>query len=271
MTDMKRNYIDGPFGQIHIYQWGDDEKKPALVCLPPAPFSSNAYATIAPLLATKRKVIAVDYPGYGNSDACPHTPMISDYAQAVAAVIADFVHSSGQHHSCDLVGFHTGCLVAAETSLQFAHQVRKLILVDVPFFSTEKQAQLLPVMAKAVEIEQDLEMLRKPWDFCISKKLEHMSLERAYDIFVDHIATGKNTNAAFNAAFQYPCEERFAQITHPTDIIASSAGGLYDSTLAAAKAIEHSALVEHTEITAAVLEKGAPTIANTILGNYLSE
>ncbi len=256
---MKRHYIDGPDGQIHTYQWGDDTSQPPIVCLSPSPFSGKAYITLAPLLAEKRRVIAVDYPGYGNSDACAHAPDISDYAAAVSAVIKQ----ASDSQTADLLGFHSGCLVAVDASLNHAPQVRNLVLVDVPFFSPDKQAELLIKMGASVDLSSELTMLTKPWTFCVAGKLEHIPLPRAYDMFVDHIATGRNTNAAFNAAFRYPCAERFKQITHRTHVIASKAG-LFDESRATADVIPGAMLVEHTDITVAVLEKGAIALSETI-------
>lgn len=256
---MKRQYINGPDGQLHIYQWGEDGNQPPIICLSPAPFSGKAYTTLAPLLAKQRKVISVDYPGYGNSDACDQTPMIADYARSISAVI----QAVSPDNNADLVGFHSGCLVAVETSLNHGQQVRQLALVDVPFFSLEKQAELLPKMAKPVELSDELDMLASAWQFCVASKVEHIPLSRAYATFVDHISTGRNTNAAFNAAFQYPCEERFKQVSHPCDIIASKSG-LYEPSCTSANIIPNASLTEHLDISVAVLEKGAPIIAETI-------
>jgi len=264
---LKRSYIDGPFGQIHIRHWHSDSSAPPIICLSPSPFSGQAYLSLAPLLAESRPVIAVDYPGYGNSDpidSAAGEPQIADYAQAIAAVIDAISDEQSTSQAVDLLGFHTGCLVAVETARDFPEKVNRLVLVDVPFFSVEKQAELLEKMAKPVEIVPDMQMLAPTWDFCLANKVEHIPIARGYEIFVDHISGGEATNVAFKAAFQYPCEQRFLEVTHPTWVLATKAG-LYENSCQTAELISSAKLVELTEIDVAVLDKGAPKVAQTVL------
>ncbi len=256
---MKGHYIDGPFGQVHFRSWGDLGQGIPLVCLPPSPFSSVAYHTIAPLLVDDHPVIAIDYPGYGNSQASPQAPKIFDYAAAAAAVI----RTLPGEQPANLLGFHTGCLVAVETALQAPEQVNHVVMTDSPFFAPAKRAELLEKMGKPIQLSPNFSGLQKDWDFCITKRLEQIPLTRAFQMFVDHISAGENTNAAFAAAFQYPCEERFAALTHECTVIATSAG-LYEQSINTAQAITQAQLVELTEIQSAVLDRGAPLLAKAI-------
>lgn len=257
---MKKHYIDGPFGQVHIRQWGEDSVQAPLICLTPSPFSSVAYTSLAPMLCGNRKVFAVDYPGYGLSDACLNEPSIADFAEAVQAVI-DVVSPD---RPVDLLGFHTGCLVATETSLLCADKVGRLVLIDVPFFDQAKQAELLAKTPVLSTIEPELSGLEQAWDFCIGKRLEHIPLPRAYDMFLDYVGAGENANAAFRAAFQYQCEQRFTELAHPTWVIAT-AGGLFDASVRASGLIPNSNLIELKEVTVAVLEKGARHVSGAVL------
>jgi len=267
---MLGRYLDGPYGQLHLRVWNERGNGRPLLCLPPSPFSSAAYTTIAPLLAKtpsliSSPVIALDYPGYGNSSACPHAPLINDYAQAAAAVCNHYHFQGG----VDLLGFHTGCLVAVEASLLFSNLVNRLILIDSPYFNPEKQAELLLSMGKPVELAPELAMLESAWDFCVSKRLEHIPLDRAYDMFVDHIRTGVATNAAFKAAFQYPCKDKFNAVTHPTHVIATQAG-LHRPSINTANDITNAKLIELSEVSTAVLEYGAPRVTQAVNNILLS-
>ncbi len=259
---MTKHYIDGPFGQIHIRRWGDDScNEPLLICLAPSPFSGVAYSTLAPLLASERRVVAIDYPGYGLSDPCDKAPLIEDYAKAVAAVI----EALSADEPVDLLGFHTGCLVAVETSLLFTERVKRMLLVDVPFFEPAKQEELLAKTPLESELSSELLGLNKAWDFCVAKRLEHIPLPRAYDMFLDYISAGQASNAAFRAAFQYSCEAQFSKVSTPCWVIATSSG-LFEPSRATAEVIQNAELVELTEITVAVLEKGAPIISQAVSG-----
>jgi len=127
------------YGRVHWRTWsmGDNDSAP-LVCLHPMPHSGDFFADIAPLLASGRTVIAPDYPGYGDSDALEQAPTIGIYAEALIEALKQ--NSFGPF---DLFGFHTGCLVAVELSLEFPQDVGRLVLVDVPYFSAEKCQELL--------------------------------------------------------------------------------------------------------------------------------
>lgn len=256
---MKGHYIDGPYGQVHFHSWNLESSSRPIVCLPPSPFSSLAYVTLAPLLAEQRPVIAIDYPGYGNSAACPEPATIAQYAQAVAAVLEIFA----DRDSADLLGFHTGCLVAVETSLAAPDMVNQLLLIDCPYFDEAKQKDLLAMMGQPVELDKELGMLQQAWDFCVAKRLEHIPLNRAYDMFVDHIRTGVNTNQAFAAAFTYPCKERFELVKSPSTVFATKAG-LYQQSIDTAHTIPSAKLRELVEIETAVLEQAAQIIADEI-------
>jgi pimeloyl-ACP methyl ester carboxylesterase len=259
---MRKTYIDGPQGQVHCRIWGDPGK-PLLVCLPPSPYSGLAYTTIAPLLAEVFQVVAMDYPGFGASDAVSGEATIADYAEAALAVAEAF----SPDRPASYLGFHTGCLVAVEASLQKSSLVEHLFLIDVPYFDAETRAGLLPKMGTPIELTESMEMLAAAWEFSISKKIEHVSIDRAYKMFVDQISSGRGGNAAFNAAFSYPCEEKFAALDVPTTIIATQSG-LLTATRASAEAVPHADFIELLNVTAAALDKGAPEIAAEVLRQF---
>ncbi len=257
---MKKYYVDGPVGQIHCLEWGSDSSLTPILCLSPSPFSSKSYLTLAPLLAESRKVIAIDYPGYGNSDGVEGELTIEVLALAALAV-AD--HCSPEN-AVDLFGFHSGTLVAVEMSIAAKERVNRMILTDVPFFSPQKQAELLANTPEVAPLASELSQFEKTWSFCVSSKLEHIPLTRAYQMFIDHISPGEGGNKVFRAAFTYPCEQRFNDVTRPTWVIATSSS-LHEASCNTAAAISTSTLIEMPDITAAVLEAGAVDLAATTL------
>jgi pimeloyl-ACP methyl ester carboxylesterase len=251
-------YLDGPFGQIHIHQWGQGAS--CIVCLAPSPYSGVAYNTLAPYLAANHRVIAMDYPGYGQSSPTPSTPTIGDFADAALAV-ADAV---SPEHPVIMLGFHTGTLVAVEASIRQPSRVRHNVLVDVPFFDPAKRGELLIKMGSVRELTPNLSMLAPDWNFSVAKRLEHVPLARGYELFVDQISAGERANAAFHAAFSYPCEEQLAAVSRPTLVVATRAG-LHAQSMAAARHIPSSTLIELNDVDVAVLEKGAAIVAQTAL------
>lgn len=253
-----KTYIDGPDGQIHVHQWGEGNE--AIICLAPSPYSGIAYNTLAPLLAAQRRVLAIDYPGYGQSDPTATTPTIGHFADAALAVAA----AVSPDRPATLLGFHTGALVAAEASLRQPARVRSTVLIDVPFFDVNRRGELLIKMGSPRVLTADLTTLESDWNFSLVKRLEHVPLARGFELFVDQISSGERVNAAFHAAFSYPCEQRLAAMSHPTLVIATKAG-LHAESLGAAQCIPAATLIDKSDIDVAVLEKGAKGIADSAL------
>ncbi len=260
MTRPQRQFVSWKFGQLHIRVWPSDHPiYTPLICLPPSPYSSVAYEALAPLLAGNRTVVALDYPGYGASDPVKKGPSIATYAEATLAVANSLF--AGQ--KLCLLGFHTGTLVAAETSRQAPQAVDSLVLIDVPYFEKKRRNELLQKMGKPKPISPDLSMLAEAWEFGVTNRLGVLDINRSYDLFVDQISSGEREPEAFRAAFNYPCTDRFPEIECPATCIATKAG-LYEQTLSAARAIRGCGLIELPQINVAVLELGAQSIADTV-------
>lgn len=253
-----KTYIDGPNGQLHlrIYEADPSANKPDLYVLHPAPFSGLAFQNIAPILASGRRVIAPDYPGYGGSDAGALPPSIDDYADAMLTVIDQFSREEPVH----LMGFHTGCLVAAELARRRPSQMARSCLIDCPTFPADKRPDLAKKSGAPFELSDDLTSLSTAWKRGITSRQGTQSPEQAFAMFVEHLRPGRGMNAAFHAAFTYPWEERLPMISSSVMVLATQSM-LLESSRAAAKAIPDARLVERLEITRSVLDESAAKIA----------
>ncbi len=258
---MRKGYSDGPFGQVHWQMMGNG---PGLFCFAPAPFTGLAFNSIMPFLAADRRVIAPDYPGYGGSDRFRPDPSVADYAAAMSAVIADL--SDGP---VDLMGFHTGCLVAVETALSIPEKIRRLVLMDVPAYSPEARAKYLTTTATPYEIGPDIECLAPAWDRGITKRIESQGIDRSWEMFVETLRNGREMNAAFHAGFTYDVEGQLAKINRPTMVFASQSM-LLEPSRRAAQLIQGAKLVERLDITRAVLDEAAEETATHVL-EYLNQ
>lgn len=253
-------YADGPKGQLHYRMVGEAGNAPPLICLHPAPFSGLAFTQIMPLLAEDRLVIAPDYPGHGGSHAFKTDAQISDYAEAMAALIPPLCGGA----SVDLFGFHTGCLVAAEMALMDAVGVGRLVLCDVPAFEPSARAQLLQANAAPPGFTSDLESLTPAWERGITRRIASQGMERSLSMFVEQLRHGEAMNAGFYAGFSYPLEERFASLGAYTTVIASKSG-LLEATRRAALLIPNAKLIERLDITRAVLDETASLTASAVV------
>lgn len=259
-TAITGRYRDTPRGQLHarVLEAAGSRRFPDLLCLHPAPYSGRYFDTVLPLLNDGRRVIAPDYPGYGNSYALSEAPSIADYANAIADAWLDECDEP-----VDLLGFHSGCLVAAELSLLQPDRVARLLLIDVPCFDADSRESMRAKIARPLDLGRDLECLATPWDFNVGSREDIVPLDRALALFVDQLSTGRRSHYCFHAAFTYASESRLAAIDTPTSIIAT-ASPLKEPTLLAARLVPGATLVEAPEIETSVFEKNAGVIAGHI-------
>ena len=263
MTAIRKHYADTSRGQIHVRSIAaaGGETAPPLVCLHPAPASGLYFTTVMPLLNSGRRVLAVDYPGYGGSDAPQRAPTVTDYALAVTEAL----ESLSVARPYDLLGFHTGCLVAAEIKHAEPDCVRRLLLCDVPYFTAEEQDALREKMTRPLPLSAELECLAGAWKFDISGRLDRVPLPRAFELFAERLRSGSRDSAAFAAAFSYDCEARLSTLDGDAICLATQSS-LHAPTTTAASVIPNAVLVDVPEVTAAVFEAGAEAISRRIIG-----
>ena len=262
---MRRRYADTGLGQVHLRTLAPSGQasQPPLVCLHPIPYSGLYFTTIAPLLADRRAVIAPDYPGYGGSDAVTDRPSIADYAAAMLQALAP---RDGQAWGpVDLMGFHTGCLVAAEMALARPERVGRIVMIDAPVFEAAERAAMYDRATAQPAITETLDSLAPVWDTNVAKRLGSMPLMRAFALFVEQLRSGGRAAHGFHAAFTYSGENRLHRLTGSVLVIATRSG-LLEPTRRAARRIPGARLVERLDIERAVLEEGAQAIAADVLG-----
>ena len=228
---MKKLYADTRFGQVHarIAHAASPSGCAPLLCLHPAPSSGLYFTTVMPLLSRDRDVIAPDYPGYGGSDALPKPVTIGDYAQAML----EFLDAAGVHEPVDVLGFHTGCLVAAEMAHAAPDKLHKLVLCDIPYFTTEQQDSFRAKMTQPMPVSAELESLAGPWAFNVSGRIDDVPLPRAFELFTEHLRAGTCDYFGFAAAFSYDCTARFSDLQADVSCLATQSG-LHAPTEAAA-------------------------------------
>jgi len=123
-----RGYARGPYGLVHFQDAGGLVKPRAgerpLVLMHQSPSSSRQFeAAFKPLVAHGIRFVAIDSPGFGFSDPTPTIPKVEDWASSIVAVLDHLGLDQ-----VDVLGHHTGTLVATEVALQSPRRVRRIIL-----------------------------------------------------------------------------------------------------------------------------------------------
>jgi len=118
---LRKGYADTPEGQVHYLRCGTG--KP-MILLHQSPAAATMWEAVLPLFAAAGfEATALDLPGHGDSWRPQKPPSIPDYARNVVATLDALGIAQA-----DIVGHHTGALVAAQVAVDFPGRVGKLAL-----------------------------------------------------------------------------------------------------------------------------------------------
>ena len=206
----RRLYVDGPFGQMHLRMAGkaSDGQAP-LVCFHLSPLSSRLYERFIDRMAEGgRLAIAIDTPGFGMSDAPPAPPTIADYSQAMLAAI----DALGIGGPVDLMGYHTGSIIAADLAASHKHRVRRLVLVSTPIFTDAERADLRRLYGPS-RPQLDGSHLVERWNSFVHHYLGRgLELDDVADMFPERLLGRANGWWGHNAAFAFQADMRLPEI-----------------------------------------------------------
>lgn len=225
----KRRYVEGPFGQVHLREAGSRGTRPTLVCLHMSPMSGRTFETFIDALAREgRHAIAVDTPGFGMSDAPASRPAIEDYTRSLLATL----DALGMVGAVDLMGYHTGSMIACETALTAPARVRRLVLVSAPIFTHAEldsmRAEYAPNPARA----DGGHLLHRWLRFSKYYGEGGMTLAQIADAFPDGLLGREIEWWGHAAAFAYPPGMRLAEVMQPV-LLLNPDDDLRDFTLRA--------------------------------------
>ena len=118
-----RSFVEVPSGTIHVAQAGAGD--PVLL-LHQTPRSWDEYRDVLPLLGARRRAIAVDTIGFGDSSK-PPWPSPVDSIEGWAGVAVTVLDALGIQRT-SVVGHHTGAVIAIELAAAFPERVDRLVL-----------------------------------------------------------------------------------------------------------------------------------------------
>ena len=124
---IRRAFADLSVGQVHYAECGD-RQAPAVLLLHQSPRSYAEYRAVLPLIGAHRRAIAMDTAGFGDSAAGDAPASIEQWAK-VACELLDHLGIL----QADVVGHHTGGVIAVELAASFTDRVRALVLSSTPF------------------------------------------------------------------------------------------------------------------------------------------
>ncbi|MEM8988457.1 MAG: alpha/beta hydrolase [Pseudomonadota bacterium] len=200
MPRLTRQFIDGPYGQIHL-RIAKPEAPAArpLLCLHMSPKSGRSFASFMELASDDRIIVAPDYPGYGESDHPPAEPYVTvpDYAKAMWAA-ADALDLG----PVDLLGYHTGSKVAAEMARQRPDDVKTIVMLSASLFTAEELAKVSAYF-EPIPLDEEGTRFSTMWERIKHYRGPGMTLEMMAESMAENMRGGENYEWGHRAAFEY--------------------------------------------------------------------
>ncbi len=212
---VRRRYVDGRFGQIHlrVAQPEQDAGQIPLLCFHMSPNSSRIYNTFLGQIGTDRLAVAPDTPGFGESDPPSSQPSITDYAAAMADVM-----DALELKKVDVMGYHTGSETCVELALQQPERVRKLVLTSAPIFSDEELAAHRDHYGKP-ELSEDGSHVAAKWRAYLHWAGPGWTKEHVAVQFADALRRPDISWWGHNAAFDFPMKDRLSEVAQPVLVL----------------------------------------------------
>lgn len=271
MVAVKRAYGQGPYGQVHYRIAQPDRPADAipLVCLHQSPRTGRDFEALMAHLGREQIVVAPDTPGYGQSDAPDSPPEIRDYAANVLAFIeslqADGVLAAGP---VDLMGYHTGGVIAASLAATHPMLVRRIVFVSLAGFSQEVRAarlQQMHVFATPREDNGNIASLLALGDTLNDKRLGPEWRHRALG---EILCAGMKMPWGFRAVYGHDMLADLQVIRQPA-LVLCPRDDLWEETHAAVGLMPQARLVELPDAGNGFLDLDAQDVAR-LIGEFCS-
>lgn len=224
-TDIRRGFVDTAEGQVHYREAGSGGTP--LVMLHPSPGSAKMLEPLLAALAAKRRVVAADTLGNGDS-AAPRRPD------------PDLAYFAGGHLQAldalglerfDLYGSHTGANIAIELAVAHPTRVRRLILDGVSLYTPEERAEMLERYALPVKLDHQGSQIHFLWNFVRdaylfwpwykpdaphARRVGLPGADELHEKAVEVFKAARTYHLSYRAAIAYEKEARLPLVKVPT-------------------------------------------------------
>jgi pimeloyl-ACP methyl ester carboxylesterase len=236
---VRRGYFESRYGQLHVHNaippGGGFEEGTPLLCLHQTGSSGYVFARFLALAGRDRSVYAPDIPGFGESDAPPARPAITDYAAAVG----DFLDTM-RFRQIDLLGYQSGTLIAAEMAIARPKQIRRVVMVSVPVLNDNERDTLR--RGSSVPAEDGSHLIAE-WKRTLETYGTGVPLEMRARAFADRLRGGVQVSWALAATQQYATRDRLALVTQSV-LVLRPKDDFYEATGRAREALPKARFVD---------------------------
>jgi pimeloyl-ACP methyl ester carboxylesterase len=258
-----RTFVDGAARQIHLRRAGPvDPAAPPLVMFHMSPNSGRVFEAMVEEMGRDRTAIAIDTPGFGESDAPARAPEIGDYAAAMAGIIKALGLGP-----VDVMGYHTGSMTAVELAHQYPSLVRRVIMISAPLYTPEEQA-VRRARTKPEVYADDGSHLVERWRFGRTFYGEDVPLAVYARNYAEGGRGGPLAYWGHRAAFRHPLSERLAALGQSI-LVLRPHDDLVEQTARAADLLQNGRVQDMPGFTHGMLDTRTAEIA-ALLRSFLS-
>jgi pimeloyl-ACP methyl ester carboxylesterase len=213
---IERRFVDVSAGTVHCAVAGEGD--PVLL-LHQTPRSWDEFRDVLPLLARRRRAIAMDTMGFGDSSRLPDREnTIESWANVVVSLLDALAIDRAA-----LVGHHTGGFIATEVATAHPERVRALVLSSVSVYSEEERVEHASSRAVVDDVDPVLdgshllELWRGRADFYPP------SIELLRRFMIDCLKARDLAAEGHRVVARYAVEERLPHIRCPVLVIGATA------------------------------------------------
>jgi len=221
MDLVKRGYFDCFFGQLHYRSINLDTDLPLLIMFHQSPLSSRNYQAILPFLGENYRVIAIDTPGFGQSDLPATEWEVDDYAM-LAPMVADKLGIQKFY----LFGRATGAVFAFAAGLNFGNRINKLVLHGMQVYTQNERESRLASFAPPYVINDDGSHFDWIWSR-IHSEYPWINAEMATNFAKDFLDVGPDFASSYRSIWRYDLPKTYvaagSNLACPTLVVGGDA------------------------------------------------
>ena len=216
MGKVVRSYVEGRHGQLHArIARPESASATPLLCIHMSPMSGRIFERLLAKMGEDRIAIAFDTPGFGMSDTPPTPPEIEDYARDLLTGL----DALGIVVPVDLMGYHTGSMIAVALSRIAPERVRRVLMVAAPIFTQDERREFRTYY-KHREPEADGGHILRRWKGFLYHHLRPgVTIAEVNDAFREALLGGNLEYWGHRAAFNYDLAADLARVEQPVLIL----------------------------------------------------
>lgn len=220
VASVRRSYIDGRWGQIHLRVTEARSGNTPLLLLHPTPKSGWIYEGLMQELGRDRTAIAPDTPGYGASDAPPRPASIEDLAGEMIHVLEQLALGGKiPQGPVDILGYHTGSVIATAMARLYPDRVRRLVLVSLAAYDADTRRQKLENLKNWRGPQEDGSHLTAMWQLMQSLFDPRVSPDWKHASLTENLRPGARAPWGYDAVYRYDFQAALDGLSHETLIL----------------------------------------------------